>query len=68
MSSVANPHSTARRTNASIRLVGVVSDLMAYEWDAARVRKAYRVKMAVACLVAMVMVAAPVWLIVAGLA
>ena len=40
---------------------------MAYEWDAVKVRKAYRVKMAVACLVALVMAAAPLGLIVAGL-
>lgn len=40
---------------------------MAYEWDSEKIRKAYKFKMLVACLVALVMVAAPVALILAGL-
>jgi len=40
---------------------------MSYEWDGSKVRKAYRVKMAVACVVALVMAAAPLILIVIGL-
>jgi hypothetical protein len=40
---------------------------MAYEWVSEKVKKAYKVKMAVACLVALMMAAAPLGLIVAGL-
>ncbi|MBB6511205.1 hypothetical protein F4695_004603 [Rhizobium soli] len=40
---------------------------MAYEWDCSKVRKAYRVKMAVAYVVALVLAAAPLILIVIGL-
>lgn len=39
---------------------------MSYEWDAAKVRRSYRVKMVVACLVALVIAAAPIGLIVTG--
>lgn len=40
---------------------------MAYEWDAVKVRKAYRAKMAVAGLVALVMATEPLGMNVAGL-
>jgi|GEM_PF-3611867 len=36
---------------------------MAYEWDSAKVRKSYRIKMAVACLAALIMAAVPLGLI-----
>ena len=40
---------------------------MAYEWDCSKVRKSYRVKMAVMCVVALMLAAAPLILIVIGL-
>ena len=34
---------------------------MTYEWDAVKVRRAYLIKFAVACVAALVMASVPVW-------